>query len=276
MVSMVRLGVTPAGNSVVVSAAGNSVVVSAERFSAKTTGFDLSAPDLEFATVLETPALTAAVPVFALSAPDLEFAAEFETPALTAAVPVFALSAPDLEFATEFETPALSIAANQFPLEALDLEFARELEAPALTTNDVTAPVVNSISISDLTITANIEEDSGAATCIWAIADPAEDPTYTIAGGWVGAIYESGSFPVVVGDARDRVTLAATPDGTRELTVYYRDASGNLSGPPERLTVEIDTTPASTWTFTGSVVDTIPASSTWAFTGSVIDTVGAN
>jgi hypothetical protein len=102
MSSRVRVGVTPAGNS---------VVVSAERFAPAN---------------------------FSLSVADLEFVKSVGSPVLTTDTVVFPLSALDLEFATNVGEPALTFDAAQFSLLAVDLETAMELGSPALTFSDQT------------------------------------------------------------------------------------------------------------------------------------------
>jgi hypothetical protein len=102
----------------------------------------------------------------------------------------------------------------------------------------VAVPVVNLFALDGTTLRVDLTEASGAATAIWATADPGEEPTYTIAGGWTGTVYETGSFDVVDDDT-DTISLTeTTPAGTRELTMYFRDATGNMS-PPQRVSVSV-------------------------------------
>jgi hypothetical protein len=141
-------------------------------------------------------------------------------------------------------TPTTPTASASYTISATD-EYGRVTSTSftlAVTGSDVTAPSIYAISYANQTITAYIEEASGAVTVVWASADPATDPTYEVGVGWTGTIYESGSFPAVAFTDTDQIALTATtPDGARELTVYFYDASGNLS-PVSRLAVTVDTT----------------------------------
>ena len=111
--------------------------------------------------------------------------------------------------------------------------FTTQSYTVTITGSDTVAPVWDSTAINDTTKTITedeLVEASGAATIVWASADPLEDPTFTIGGGWSGTIYESGSFAVTTGANIDVETLTSTtPDGAREISVYAYDSGGNVS-----------------------------------------------
>lgn len=129
---------------------------------------------------------------------------------------------------------------------------AWSISANAATAVDIITPVINAISYDDATqeLMVDIIEASGSVTAVWATANLATDPTFTIAGGWSGATHETGSFTITSGGDVDTISLtAATPTGARELSLYFYDAAGNLSS-PERLLVTVPSTGASLIDFT--------------------------
>ncbi|MEJ6391568.1 hypothetical protein [Gymnodinialimonas ulvae] len=107
---------------------------------------------------------------------------------------------------------------------------------------DTIAPVINSASYAGSTLTIGLTEASGAASAVWASHDPGATPTFTVAGGWSGTVYETGNFDVASGGDTDTISIStATPDGARELTLYFYDEADNLSA-AERVAVTVSNT----------------------------------
>jgi hypothetical protein len=137
----------------------------------------------------------------------------------------------------------------------------RGLYAPAV---DTTAPVINTSTYSAPDLTLDITEDSGAVTVVWATADPGEDPTYTIGGGWSGTTYDTGSYAATNGSTAEAIDISNTPGGSRELTIYAYDAAGNLSlVDREAITVPITYAEASATTGSPTLHEDVDGDGLW-------------
>ncbi|MEL6952854.1 MAG: SwmB domain-containing protein [Pseudomonadota bacterium] len=97
---------------------------------------------------------------------------------------------------------------------------------------DMSAPTLSLASYVDATnmLDLSLGEDSGAASIAWAIADPATDPVFD-GTSWSGAAYETGTLTgLMMGANPFTIPLtSATPNGTREVSLYAYDAAGNIS-----------------------------------------------
>jgi hypothetical protein len=104
---------------------------------------------------------------------------------------------------------------------------------------DTIAPVITSASYAGGTLTIGLTEASGAASAVWASHDPGAAPSFSVAGGWSGAVYETGSFTVTSAGGSDTISVTpTTPDGARELTLYFYDDADNLSA-AERVAITV-------------------------------------